>query len=99
MRTKANLIKDKLYVIELKDNLITRLIVTHEDFSLSYELLTIYNEDLNSKFNLKEYINSLNYENLFSYLQEVNEDDYDDCLYHEKLIDDLIVKDEEDEKN
>lgn len=98
MRTKANLIKDNLYVIELKDEMVTRLIVTHKDYSLSYELLTMYNDDLkNNSFDIKSYIKNLNYENLIDYLQEIN-DMEDDCLYHERLIDDLLVKDSEDEK-
>lgn len=84
MRTKANLIKNNLYVIELRDEIITRLIVTHKDYDLSFELLSIYNNDLESKFSLKDYIKSLDYEKLFNNLIDVNSEG-EDCLFQEDI--------------
>lgn len=95
MRTKAHHIKDNLYVIELKDNLITRLIVTHSDYDLSYELLSIYNDDIkeDNKFDLKTYIKNLNYDNLLNYLIDIN-DEGEDYLYHDDLQINPIIEDE-----
>lgn len=95
MRTKAHHIKDNLYVIELKDNLITRLIVTHSDYDLSYELLSIYNDDIkeDNKFDLKAYIKNLNYDNLLNYLIDIN-DEGEDYLYHDDLQINPIIEDE-----
>ena len=86
MRTKAHLIKDNLYVIELKDTMMTRFIVTHKDYELCYELLSIYNEDVEKEgsFDLKSYIKNLNYENLFNYLIDINSDG-EDYLFHDDM--------------
>lgn len=96
MRTKSYKIKDNLYIIELKDELITRLIVTHKDYDLSYEILSIYNEDLNNKkaFNIKDYIKTLNYDNLINYLIDVNSEE-EDYLFHDEFDSNLILKEEE----
>lgn len=96
MRTKAHHIKDNLYVIELKDNIITRLIVTHKDYDLSYELISVYNDDLEleGSFNIKDYIKSLKYDNLINYLIDINSDG-EDYLYHDEIELNPLIKDDE----
>lgn len=96
MRTKAHHIKDNLYVIELKDNIITRLIVTHKDYELSYELISVYNDDLEleGSFNIKDYIKSLMYDNLINYLIDINSDG-EDYLYHDEIELNPLIKDDE----
>lgn len=92
MRVKNHLIKEKLYVLELVDKDITRFIVTQEDYNLSYELLSLYNDDY-LKFDVKSYIKSLNYDNLMNYLQDIN-DTEDDYLIHDNIdIDKMLVGD------
>ena len=92
MRVKNYNLKDKLYLLELIEKDKTRYIVTHEDYNLSYELLSLYNEDYN-KFDVKSYINTLNYANLLNYLEDIN-DTEDDYLIKDNLnLDNLILKD------
>lgn len=92
MRVKNHLIKEKLYVLELVDKDITRFIVTEENYTLSYELLSLYNNDY-EKFDVKSYIKSLNYDNLMNYLQDIN-DTEDDYLIHDNIdIDKMLVGD------
>lgn len=99
MRTKAHHIKDNLYIIELKDDIFTRLIVTHPDYELSFELLSIYNDDLKleNSIDLKEYIKNVNYENLINYLIDINNEG-EDYLYHDEIeMNSLVDKDDNDE--
>ena len=83
MRSKVYEMKNDLVLIELTDNIKKRLIVTHPDYDLSYELMSVLNEN-NKKFDMKEYISNLEEEKLIDYLQEIN-DDADDYLYHDDI--------------
>lgn len=99
LRTKAHKIKDNLYIIELKDDIFTRLIVTHPDYELSFELLSIYNDDLKleNSIDLKEYIKNVNYENLINYLIDINSEG-EDYLYHDEIeMNPLVDKENNDE--
>ena len=99
MRTKAHKIKDNLYIIELKDDIFTRLIVTHPDYELSFELLSVYNDDLKleNSIDLKEYIKNVNYDNLINYLIDINNEG-EDYLYHDEIeLNSLVDKGDSDE--
>lgn len=98
MRTKAILIKNNLYIIKLTDELQTRLIVTHKDYDLSYELLAVFNEDIGKgkKFDLYEYIKSLDYEKLYNNLIDVNSEE-NDLLYDDFNIIPLVDDGDSDE--
>lgn len=92
MRVKNYNIKDKMYLLELIDKEITRFIVTDENYSLSFELLTLNTEDY-KKFDVKSYVKTLNYNNLMNYLQDIN-DTEDDYLINDNIdIDKLILND------
>lgn len=92
MRVKNYNIKDRMYLLELIDKEITRFIVTDENYSLSFELLTLNTEDYN-KFDVKSYVKTLNYKNLMNYLQDIN-DTEDDYLIKDNIdIDKLILND------
>ena len=90
MRVKNYNIKDKMYLLELIDKEITRFIITDENYSLSFELLTLNTEDY-KKFDVKSYVKTLNYNNLMNYLQDIN-DTEDDYLINDNIdIDKLIL--------
>lgn len=92
MRVKNYNIKDKMYLLELIDKEITRFIITDENYSLSFELLTLNTEDY-KKFDVKSYVKTLNYNNLMNYLQDIN-DTEDDYLIKDNIdIDKLILND------
>lgn len=92
MRVKNYNIKDKMYLLELIDKEITRFIITDENYSLSFELLTLNTEDY-KKFDVKSYVKTLNYNNLMNYLQDIN-DTEDDYLINDNIdIDKLILND------
>lgn len=92
MRVKNYNIKDKMYLLELIDKEITRFIVTDENYSLSFELLSLNTEDY-KKFDVKSYVKTLNYNNLMNYLQDIN-DTEDDYLINDNIdIDKLILND------
>ena len=93
MRVRTHNIDKDLYVLEVIESDVTRLIVTDKNYGLSYELLSMFNDKVKN-FDVKSYVKTLKYETLLSYLEEVN-DNEDDCLYHERLIDDFLVKDDE----
>lgn len=92
MRTKAHRITDDIYLIELTDEKIKRLFVVGADFDLSYELLSVYD---NQDFKLKDYIKSLDPDKLYDYLCEIN-DDADDYLYKDD-IENLLIEGDSDE--
>ena len=92
MRVKNYELKDKLYLLELIEKDKTRYLITHEDYNLSYELLSLYNTDY-EKFDVKSYVKSLNYDNLMNYLQDIN-DTEDDYLINDNIdIDKMLVSD------
>lgn len=92
MRVKNYKIQDKLYLLELIGDDIIRLIVTHEDYNLSYELLSVYKDDILT-FDTKSYVKSLNYEQLFNYLVDIN-DTEDDYLIKDTMDLENMFKDE-----
>lgn len=94
MRVKNYELKDKLYLLELIEKEKTRYIITHEDYNLSYELLSLYNNDYKN-FDVKGYINSLNCDNLFNYLQDINDTEEDYLIKDDINLDNLILKDSE----
>ncbi len=92
MRVKNYELKDKLYLLELIEKDKTRYLITHEDYNLSYELLSLYNAEY-EKFDVKSYVKSLNYDNLMNYLQDIN-DTEDDYLINDNIdIDKMLVSD------
>lgn len=92
MRVKTHNIKDKMYMLELIDRDLTRFIITEENYTLSYELLSLYNTEY-EKFDVKSYVKSLNYDNLMNYLQDIN-DTEDDYLINDNVdIDKMLVRD------
>lgn len=92
MRVKNYKIQDKLYLLELIGDDIIRLIVTHEDYDLSYELLSVYKDDILT-FDTKSYVKSLNGEQLLNYLIDIN-DTEDDYLIKDQMDLDYMLKDE-----
>ena len=90
MRTKAYKLNDKINLLELTDEKVKRLFIIGSDYDLGYELLSVIND--NTKFNVKEYIKSLDIDKVYDYLCEVN-DDADDYLYKDDINLDNLVED------
>lgn len=90
MRTKAYKLNDKINLLELTDDRVKRLFIIGSDYDLGYELLSVVNDDtdISKKFNIKEYIKTLDLDKIYDYLQEINEE-ADDYLYKDN-IDDII---------
>lgn len=90
MRVKNYKLEDKLYLLELIGDDIIRLIVTHDDYNLSYELLSVYKDDILT-FDTKSYVKTLNGEQLLNYLIDIN-DNEDDYLIKDNLELENILK-------
>lgn len=94
MRTKAYKLNDKINLLELTDEKVKRLFIIGSDYDLGYELLSVINDniDISKKFNIKEYIKTLDLDKVYDYLCEVN-DDADDYLYKDDINLDNLVED------
>lgn len=84
MKTKAHKLRDDIYLIELTDEKVKRLFVVGTDFDLSYELLSVLND--NKEFKIKDYIKAIDIDKIYDYLCEIN-DDADDYLYKDDIED------------
>lgn len=93
MKTKAHKLRDDIYLIELTDEKVKRLFVVGTDFDLSYELLSVLND--NKEFKIKDYIKAIDIDKIYDYLCEIN-DDADDYLYKDD-IDNLLIGGDNDE--
>lgn len=80
MRSSIKKLSDDLYLLKIKKGETLRYFVIGEDYELSYELFSLIDD---GEFNEKEFFENININMIKDTLDEVNNRDEFDCLYHD----------------
>lgn len=94
MRSSLKKLDDDLYLLKIKKGSMIRYFVIGEDYELSYELFSLIDD---SNFNEKEFFENINTKMIRDTLDEINNRDEFDCLYHDmdEIGNPIIKGDEE----
>lgn len=80
MRTKSKKIAEGINLITLKEENMIRYFIIGDDYELGYEIFSLIDE---GDFDEKKFLDNLNIKIINDTLDEINNREEDDCLYHD----------------